>query len=189
MTHSLTLVENTRDDVHRRLKNPPPVAFGQHTSPRLLNRQIKFLLSTLHHDLLKGILQRIQEALRHSSKKPSWAALFASMVVLAMTTESQEVAVRCKESTDKKERVIEVDDSTAEKAIGLMDEQFEFLSKLFHQRYRTPFKKGFNPLLNVDNRNELDIESRLLADKSAEIVKTYRESLPVHRSFVFDGIG
>lgn len=84
MTHSLTLVEDTKVDVYRRLKNPPSGEFGIHTCPRWLNKQIKFLLSTLHHDLLRDFLNKVQDALRLSSKKHLWAALFASLIVLAM---------------------------------------------------------------------------------------------------------
>lgn len=177
MTHSLTLVEDTKAEVYQRLRNPPPVAFGRHTCPRWLNRQIKFLLSALHYELLRDILHLMQEALRLSNSKPMWAALFASMVVLATTTESQQVAVRCKETLDKQEGTIAEWDRTAMEAIKEMDKQFMFLRNLFHQKYRTHQKKGFNPLLNFDNRNRLDTASQSLATKAADIVESYRKSL------------
>ncbi|KAL8695443.1 MAG: hypothetical protein Q9218_000021 [Villophora microphyllina] len=180
MTHSLSLVEDTKDNVRKQLKNPPREDFGHHTCPRWLNRQIKFLLSALHYALLKEVLHRIQDALRLSNNKPLWAALFASMVVLATITESQQVTVRCKEATDKQEGAIAQGDKTADEAIGRMDEQFLFLSNLFHQRFRTHLNKGFNPLIDIKCRTEeLDGPSQLLAVKAADIVgdTTYRPFL------------
>ncbi|KAL8642700.1 MAG: hypothetical protein Q9228_000630 [Teloschistes exilis] len=174
MTRSLTLVEHTKDEVYQRLRNPPPMAFGRHTCPRWLNRQIKFLLSPLHYELLQDILHGIQEALRLSNSKPMWAPLFASMVILAVTTESQQVAVRCKEALDKQEKTIVEGDGTAKEAIKVMDERFTFLCNLFHQKYRTHLTKGFNPLFSVDNRNRLDTASRSLAAEAANIVEKYR---------------
>ncbi|KAL8737788.1 MAG: hypothetical protein Q9181_001351 [Wetmoreana brouardii] len=175
MTHSLTLVEDTKDDVHKQLLHPPATKFGIHTCPRWLNKQIKFLLSTLHHDLLKDVLNRVQDALRFSNTKSVWAALFSSMVILAMTNETLELSVRCKEETDKEEGVIHRDDRTADEAINLMDKKFELLKYLFHQRYRTLSSNGLNPLQSVTDC--LDDASQILAAKASEIVETYRSFL------------
>ncbi|KAL8655040.1 MAG: hypothetical protein Q9210_001131 [Variospora velana] len=173
MTHSLTLVEHTKGDVYRRLRNPPQEQFSHLTCPRWLNRQIKFLLSMLHHDVLKTCLSLVQEKLRASTRKPSWAALFASMLVLAMTTETLEQTLRCKEKTEKEEGTIRHEDTTADDAIALMDERFEHLKNFFHQGYRTHMARGFNPLRSSEDRKFLDEPSRSLAAKASDIVKEH----------------
>lgn len=176
MTHSFTLVENTKDDVYQQLQNPPAEPFGHHTCARWLNKQMKFLWSTLHQDVLKEVLNKVQDILRVSNKKSLWAPLFACMVILAMTTETLQVAVRCKEETDKQEETIKQDDKTADDAIALMDERFDLLKRLFHQAYRTLLPKGLNPLQNAQDRARLDDASHSLAAKASDIVEQYCKS-------------
>lgn len=178
MTHSLTLVESTKDNVYQRLQNPPHEQFSHHTCPRWLNKQIKFLLSTLHRDVLKSCLSLVQEKLRTSTRKPVWAALFTSMLVLAMTTETLEQTLRCKERTEKEEGTIRQEDTTADDAIRLMDERFGHLKNIFHQGYRSHLAKGFNPLRSREDRAFLEDEaSRSLAVKANDIVNEHSESL------------
>ncbi|KAL8909796.1 MAG: hypothetical protein Q9171_004886 [Xanthocarpia ochracea] len=177
MTHSLTFVENTRDSVYRQLMNPPREKFGRHTCARLLNKQIKFLLSTLYKDIMKDVLSRVQDTLRLSKKKSLWAPLFASIVILAMTTETLQVTVRCKEETDKQENMINQDDRTADAEIALMDEKFGLLRTLFHQGYRTLLPRGLNPLRSRADRTCLDDASQRLAAKANDIVEQYHTFL------------
>ncbi|KAL8992302.1 MAG: hypothetical protein Q9169_007207 [Polycauliona sp. 2 TL-2023] len=177
MSHSLTIVEDTRDSVYRQLKNRPENPFGYHTSARWLNKQIKFLLSTLHQKVFEEMLSGLQDTLRHSKRIDFWAPLFASMVVLAITTELLEVTVRCKEQTDKQEDIIKPDDKTADRDITQMDERFDLLIRLFHQGYRTLLPKGFNPLQNPTGRNDLDHAGISLASKGREIVEQYHPFL------------
>ncbi|KAL8843544.1 MAG: hypothetical protein Q9170_000048 [Blastenia crenularia] len=177
MTHSMTLVESTRDDVYDRLKNPPRERYDHQTSPRWLNKQFKFLLCPLHEDVLRDVLGQVQETLRLSGKKATWASLFASMIALAMAAGSLQVAVRGKEETDKSERTIRRDDTTADETIRLMDERFVLLQKLFHQGYRTLSAKGLNPVRRPRDRDLLDSASQSLAAKGSEIIANHRESL------------
>ncbi|KAI4093175.1 MAG: hypothetical protein LQ344_003002 [Seirophora lacunosa] len=178
MTHSLTLVESTKDNVYQRLQNPPHEQFSHHTCPRWLNKQIKFLLSTLHRDVLKSCLSLVQEKLRTSTRKPVWAALFTSMLVLAMTTETLEQTLRCKERTEKEEGTIRQEDTTADDAIRLMDERFGHLKNIFHQGYRSHLAKGFNPLRSREDRAFLEDEaSRSLAVKANDIVNEHNAFL------------
>ena len=171
----MTLVESTKDDVYDRLKNPPPERYGHHTCPRLLNKQVKFLLCLLHQEVLEDVLGQIQEALRLSRKSGTWAALFSGMVILAMTVGSLQVAVRGKEETDKSEGTIQQDDTTADEAVKSMEGQFEFLKNLFHQGYRTLVPKGLNPLQNLQDRACLDGASQSLAAKASKIMEDHCE--------------
>ena len=165
------------DKVETYINKPSPEKFGRHTCARLLNKQIKFLLSTLYTDTMKDVLSRVQDTLRLSNKKSLWAPLFASMVILAMTTESLQVTVRCKEETDKQEKVINQDDRTADGAIAQMDERFDMLRRFFHQKYGTLSPTGLNPLRSLADRTCLgDDASQRLAAKANNIVEQYRKS-------------
>ncbi|KAL8773210.1 MAG: hypothetical protein Q9209_001886 [Squamulea sp. 1 TL-2023] len=177
MTHSLTIVEDTRDSVYRQLKNRPENLFGQHTSARLLNKQIKFLLATLHQDVLKDVLNRVQDTLRTSNKKSLWAPLFASMVILAMSIETLQMIVRCKEKTDEQEGTIETHETKADQEIALMDKNFDLLRSFFHQGYRTIQPTGMNPIRNPANRANLDRPSQLLAEKASSIIENHHTFL------------
>ena len=177
MTHSLTIVEDTKESVYKQLKNKPKNSFGNHTCARWLNKQIKYLLSTLHEDALRDVLNKVQETLRHSKRKDLWAPLFSSIVILAMTTESLEVTVRCKEETDKQEGTIEQDNRAADEEIARMDEKFDILRRLFHQAYRTLLPRGFNPLRDLTDRSQLaDNASQTLAAKASDITNEYCKS-------------
>lgn len=176
MSHSLTLVEDTKESVYMKLKNKPKNPFGHHTCARWLNKQIKFLLSTLHRQVMKEVLNKVQDTLRVSKRKNLWAPLFSSIVVFAMTTGALQVTVRCKEETDKQEGTIEQDDRKANKEIAEMDERFDLLKNLFHQAFRTLLPGGLNPLRDLPDRDNLDPASQTLATKASEIVEHYRKS-------------
>ena len=175
MTHSLTLVEDTKEEVFERLHNRPPNAFSIHTSPRLLNKQIKTMLAAIHYDLLKRFLNKFQEGARLANKTELWAAMFSSVFVLASTTDTLEATLRCKEETDKVENEIDESDTTAEKAIWLMEESFDFLHKIFQKKYlmHSPDGNGMNPISNLDNRCILDTSSQILASEASTIIEKY----------------
>ncbi|KAI4167570.1 MAG: hypothetical protein LQ343_007109 [Gyalolechia ehrenbergii] len=181
MTHSMTLVESTKDYVYDRLRNPPRERYGQQTSPRWVNKQFKFLLCALHQDLLRDVLSQIQETLRLSGKRATWAALFAGMTILAMTTESMQMAVRGKDETDKGEGTVRQNDTTADEAIKLMDERFDLLENIFHQAHRTPSSRGLNPVQKIQDRAILDGASQSLAAKASEIIENHHKFLIARR--------
>ena len=104
--------------------------------------------------------------------------------MLAITTESQEVTVRCREETDKLEEMIPQNDTRANDAIGRMDEGFEdYLKCFFHQKYRTREKKGFNPIGNPKQRAVLDNASNQLAEKASAIIEEHRNSSPFAQAY------
>ena len=91
MTHSITLLEGTQTQVTTKLHSQPTKPYGVHTCPRWLNKQLKFLLSTLHRDLLEEILESIHKTLHDVSTKNSkkvWTRLFIGLLVLSMFSES-----------------------------------------------------------------------------------------------------
>ena len=175
MTHALTLVEKTRDETYEKLKNPPRERFGYHSCPRLIDKQMKFLMSALHRDVLEEILSKIQEMLRITNRKAFWASLFVSMTILATTIETLEATVRYKEEVDKQEGLISGDDETAARTIAAMDDRFDFLSRLFHQAFRTLVPKGLNPICDLTSRADLHFASQSLAAQASEIIQQHRK--------------
>lgn len=180
MTHSMTITESSKEEVFQSLWNRPAQAFGTHTSPRWLNKQLKFLLSSLHVTLMENILGNLTQMLRRSKKLSSWADIFASILMLAMANESIQVTLRCKEATDKEEGITDQHDKTAKQESELIDEKTNFLEDLYHKGYRTQGTKGkpsFNPIRNVVDRGKLDAPASQFATNVGNIVENYRESL------------
>lgn len=153
----------------RQLQNRPHEPYGIHTCPRWLNKQLKFLLSDLHKDLLRETLESTHKSLHDMSNKKckgSWAQLFMSLMTLSVVLESLQVAVRCKEETDKSEGVVDINDLSADLALENIDERLDWLTKLFRQKYTMNGKKekGFNPISKVTDREDLDdLPSKTLA--------------------------
>ncbi|KAL8783394.1 MAG: hypothetical protein Q9213_004653 [Squamulea squamosa] len=176
MTHTWSLAENTEGEVYRRLRNPPPGPVAHQTGARLLDTQIKFLLSTLHRDILEDVLNKMQDTVR-TNCQISWAPLLVSMVIMAMTVELLEANVRCKEEVAKQEGMLGAEDRTADEEITLMDEKFNLLKRSFHQRYKTLLPKAFNPLHKPQQHAGLDYASQSLAAKAGEIIIQNRKSI------------
>lgn len=181
MTHSITLVEGTQTKVARQLRNGPNEPYGIHTCPRWLNKELKFLLSSLHKALLHGTLEWTHKLLRNMSTKKckaSWAQLFISLLTLSMVLESLQVAVRCKEDTDKSEGVVDFDDLSADSALKNIDERLDGLTKMFRQKYTMHGKqeKGFNPISKDTDREDLDdLPSKTLAVQVKALIDKHRK--------------
>ena len=177
MTHSITLVEDKRDEVFRSLWNRPAQEFGIHTSPRWLNKQLKFLLSSLHVTLMETILDKLTQMLRGSKKTSTWGFAFQTILMIAIASESIQVTLRCKEATDKAEGTIDPADDTAKRESMAIDGRFAFLQELFHRGYKTQGAKGkptFNPIHRIADRETLDAPASQLAQSVGAIVESYR---------------
>ena len=177
----MTLVEDKKEEVFRNLWNRPAEAFGVHTSPRWLNKQLKFLFSSLHMTLLETILKKLTQILRRSKKTSSWAPNFAAIMVLAMANESVQITLRQKESTDKAEGMIALHDETAKRETVLIDEKLDFLQDLYHKSYKSQGAKAkgkpsFNPIHNATDRKEIDAPASQLAQSVGDLVESHRNS-------------
>lgn len=51
MTRTLTLVESSKQEVYSQLQRRPAKAFGVHTSSRILNKELKYIIAPLYKDL------------------------------------------------------------------------------------------------------------------------------------------
>lgn len=183
MTHTLTLVDV--NEVSRKLKNHPPKAYGLQTSSRWLNKELKFLFSNLHKNLWKIVLEKLQQTLQLSKKQSAWNTAFVALLLLAMMTESMQIQIRCKEETDKRDRM-RAQDHDASSEIGLMDEKWEVLRDLFHKKYGTPSTvgwpngtKAFDPIYQDRDRNMLDTPCQELAQQVKTLTEKHGEQLLV----------
>ena len=178
MTHSMTLVESSKEEVFDSLWNRPAHPFPMHTSPRWLNKQLKFLLSNLQVTLMEKVLLNLTQTLRVSEKTKIWALNFACILMLAMANESIQVTLRCKEATDKEEGVLDPDNLNATHESHMIDEKFDFLRDLYCRKYKTRdvrCKFSFDPVQNVVNRGELDAPSSQFAQSVGDILGRYRK--------------
>ncbi len=157
MTRTLTLVENTKEQVFRQLRSRPREVFGAHISSRLLNKQLKFILAPLHRESWTNLLDSVHRTVLVESKaeRGSWAPLLACLLTLAMTMESVQISIRCREATEKREGAILEDNDDATLDLARMEEKWNLLLELFHKRY-----SKFNPFGKEYHRDELDIPSR-----------------------------
>ena len=182
MTHSLTLIEDTRSEIFSMLMNPPDTPYEPLTSPRWLNKELKFLMSRLHTDLLKNVLELIHKTLRDCrDKKSLWAVAFIGLLTLSMVTESMQHSIRCKEETDKEMHVIPREDTTAELYLSRMDEKLDLLVRIFQKKYgirenkEGKQKTEFNPVRDLSDRALLDQPARRLAGDVDRILMEYRK--------------
>ena len=99
-----------------------------------------------------------------------------------MVTESLQVAVRCKEETDKEMGLLPQGDKRAETDISLMDERLDLLMRLFRQKYKSigqrhgKGKLDFNPVEELKDRNSLGQPAQMLAQHVDRVTRSYRNS-------------
>lgn len=173
MTRTLTLVESTKNQVYSKLQRRPTEAFGVHTSSRILNKELKYIIAPLYRDLWTKFLDQVHNTLLvgHKDKFPSWATILGCLLTLAMTMESVQVNVRCKEATDKYDKVIPEDSTDATLDLARMEEKWEILVSLFHKAF-----PRFKPVQKEEDRKKLDIPSQGLAQRIKNIIEFHRES-------------
>ena len=115
-----------------------------------------------------------------------WAVDFMGLLTLSMVTESLQVAVRCKEETDKEMGLLPQGDARAETDISLMDERLDLLMRLFRQKYKSmgqrhgKGKLEFNPVKDYKDRNSLDQPAQMLAQHVDRVTKSHRNSQSSH---------
>lgn len=173
MTRTLTLVESTKQQVYDQLLRPPTEAFGVHTSSRVLNKELKYIIAPLHQELWMKFLDQVHNTLLvgHRDKLPSWATVFGCLLTLAMTMESVQVNVRCKEATDKCDKVIPEDSNVAALDLERMEEKWEFLVSLFRRAY-----PRFRPIQREEHREKLDTPSQELAQRIQNTIEKHGKS-------------
>ncbi|KAL9101569.1 MAG: hypothetical protein Q9187_009226 [Circinaria calcarea] len=142
------------------------------TSARYLNKQLKYLLSTLIKDRLEKILSMIQQKMA-VSKKGSWTPAFAMLSVLAMVGESLQLLIRCKEY-DNQEEGSATPGSDDTQTLNNIEERLGYLTGIFHTKYTGDRNKFRNPLYDSKTRSGLDIHDIEFVGGIHDIIEDHR---------------
>ncbi|TKA76155.1 hypothetical protein B0A49_03729 [Cryomyces minteri] len=151
MGHTLNLSDNTKDEIVRRLGSPRE-KFGRFCSPRMANRQLKFLFSFLHRKCMKALLSKIQNILRHSKVRETWVLAFCAVLGLGMVDEEVQKTIHIIMNSRWTRRQTPQADAEwqAQWACEAIDKKFEYITDLFRRKYNSS-SRSMNPLANYDH--------------------------------------
>ncbi|KAI9668178.1 MAG: hypothetical protein M1821_000998 [Bathelium mastoideum] len=121
-----------------------PLPHDPFTSPRMANRQLKYLFSLLHRELLTNLLNKLQQILHSSNVRGNWVPAFLCLLGLAMAQEDiqRTIYIIMDDRWQRREIVGAQAANEADRAAEAIDERFHFLCSLFHSK----FNKSLNPL-------------------------------------------
>lgn len=154
MLHPVTIEDGARDDIISQLTNHNnAAAYGDFTSPKLVNRQLKVMISSIQESFYKDILRRLQSILRKSNgmtKERTKTSSFVLMIGLALCQEElehnrylrAEGDIKRNENTDwtNPDRTRETIMKEAQQDCKDADTGFDFLVTLFNCKY-SPAKR------------------------------------------------
>ncbi|KAK8255241.1 hypothetical protein HDK77DRAFT_27056 [Phyllosticta capitalensis] len=174
MGHTLVLEEANRATVLPTLRHArPAIEYGTFCSPRVVNRQLKYLFCQLHTQYMSDVYKKLQQMLKKSKQWPpaKWVAAFAAMLGLAMVHEDTQKTVHL--LADYKVAAEGWSLREAEKAAGrtceAIDVKFSFVTALFMRRS----SKGENPIVHRDNSwwsTKLDRNASIFAEGVKKLV-------------------
>ncbi|KAH7062049.1 hypothetical protein B0J12DRAFT_564300 [Macrophomina phaseolina] len=152
MGHTLVLEEANRAQVLPRLRYDRRSAsdYGPYCSPRVVNRQLKYLFCDLHKTTMHEVYKRLQQMLKKSTQWPpaKWTAAFCAMLGLAMVHEDTQKTIQL--VMDHKTVSEGMDDRLARegarRACEAIDVKFSFVMALFMRRS----SKSENPVVHRD---------------------------------------
>ncbi|KAK7625846.1 hypothetical protein IWX50DRAFT_439593 [Phyllosticta citricarpa] len=174
MGHTLVLEEANRATVLPTLRHArPAIEYGTFCSPRVVNRQLKYLFCQLHTQYMSDVYKKLQQMLKKSKQWPpaKWVAAFAAMLGLAMVHEDTQKTVYL--LADYKVAAEGWSVRDAEKIAGrtceAIDVKFAFVTALFMRRS----SKGENPIVHRDSSwwaNKLDRNASVFAEGVKKLV-------------------
>ena len=178
MNYALNVPKDKVEHLWNQLSQQPPRALDACNSPKLLTKEVKFLLAELQRGLFKEILKKIEKLLRASNtNKATWVPAFATMIGLALAAESIQVSIRCKAHRNISEGRLPMDPASTTRMLQAIEERYEFLVTLFHEKYRARFKNHGYPVCSADARQDLE------DDASKEFVLGMANLLGTHSKF------
>ncbi|KAL9096223.1 MAG: hypothetical protein Q9165_001746 [Trypethelium subeluteriae] len=146
MGRTLTFTPETQESLLHWLSHRHhfPLPHDPYTSPRMANRQLKYLFSLLHRELLTNLLNKLQQILHSSNVRGNWVPAFLCLMGLAMAQEDMQrtVYIIMDDRWQRREIVGAHAANEADGAAGAIDEKFHFLCSLFYSK----FNKSLNPL-------------------------------------------
>lgn len=173
-------IPNSQKDLLYKLHSYPASrdAYAHAPSPRMANRQLKYLFCQLQQTILDAILKKLQQVLRSSKGPQKWTSAFIAILGLAMSFELTQRLVHVVADADAAMGKYSIRDAeyVAETACRAIDEKFAFISNLFRWKYH----RGFNPLREV----ERDSVKQVLGEKGVEFVRGVTSLIAEKREYL-----
>jgi hypothetical protein len=144
MGHTLTLTSSSLPATLENLiktPHPPLSSLSDHTSPRLANRQLKFFLSVLRHNLSTHLLKWLQSTLHTASRKHlTFLPSFLVMLGFAMSLEEVQrtIIIQADAKVRRGNGMVDAKEveQEARNACERIDERWNLLVGLFQCKYR-----------------------------------------------------
>jgi hypothetical protein len=130
MTYMLsrTLSITKVHDLEEMLDIGPPESFP---SPRLLNRQLKYVLHHRQQDLIRAIVSKLQGILESPNNYSNWSAGFKAIVGLCMVQEEQQQTFGLMAQTAFKDIRGQIHDGEVSEACGSVDRAMKYMMHAF----------------------------------------------------------
>ncbi|KAF2752938.1 hypothetical protein EJ05DRAFT_505573 [Pseudovirgaria hyperparasitica] len=149
VAHILTIPDEHKVDILSKLSNYRPDDYGDKTSPRLANRQIKHFYARLQREMVKMLLGRLQNMLEGSKGYDKWTDAFIIVLGLAIAVEGIQKNV----NSILDGRVGQGDfersfaEESANEAVRRIDGCFDIIIELFQKKYA----RSCNPIKDCKN--------------------------------------
>jgi hypothetical protein len=167
MGRTLTFTRETQDSLLEWLtqRHRLPMAHDMFISPRMANRQLKYLFSLLHREYLTNLLNKLQQILHSSNVRGHWMPAFLCLLGLAIAQEDMQrtVYIIMDDRWRRGEEVAEQATHAANAAVASIDEKFHFLCSLFYSK----FNKSLNPVRDSGYEHM----PKWIGDKETEFVR------------------
>ncbi|KAF2405621.1 hypothetical protein EJ06DRAFT_526134 [Trichodelitschia bisporula] len=149
-------------------------SWATHISPRMTNKQLKYLWSSLFNSAMDSVLKRLQQSLRSSNGDKKWTSAFCAFLGLAMCFEDVQRTVHVFCESDAKDGLCaqDVADRRAEDTCRATDEKFRFMAALFRAKH-----SRFNPFRPGPAREKIGPAARGLVEGVEELVREKSEFL------------
>jgi hypothetical protein len=137
------MAQESKNDTLSRMQFPEEYD-DKYTSPRLVNRQMKYFFSAMQHRIQKKLLCKLQEILNSSEGCSQWLVAFVVVVGLGMAFEDQQKTIQIVHITNCEENDIDptVGQIEVDGACENIDKFYQLILFMFWRKYR----RGVNPL-------------------------------------------
>ncbi|KAF2098497.1 hypothetical protein NA57DRAFT_75739 [Rhizodiscina lignyota] len=144
LSHAVTIAESRRMNTLSQMQCANKHMYQKHCGPKLANRQLKHIFSTLRDRLMERILKQLSQYLKSSRRHERWTAAFCAILGLAVAHEQSQQLIHLILATEVDEGNISPHEAkrVGEQACEVIDERFDFIAKLFRLKYH----QKFNPL-------------------------------------------
>lgn len=168
MSRTFVISEESQELAFRELPDYQLGVYGRYCSPRMANRQLKFLFCALHRDVMHEVLKRLQQILRSSRGCGRWLSAFVAMIGLAMVHEDTQKTVHVTADSNYAQGLCTEREAEreAERACQIIDDRFMFITNLFRWKYN----RGFNPFQNANQEKSM----KVLGEKTMSFLRGMR---------------